>query len=739
MKKDPDIWKKLDAGHYQLVFASPEVLFTAQGHFLEHTMKQPTTFSEKLVQLAVDEAHMIWDSQNFRPLYPHLGRLRVAFPGISILAMSATLAPPALSYCQKILGMNLPSDCVTLFGRRYNINILIAEQPPERDCRPILELLPRKASDLSKMPKMVVFVDDVKLLLHLVYNARFYIAKLLRGDPDSKQTQAFVRQFVRTYYSSIQAEKKAETETLFKSGLARLVFATDAMSHGVDFGDIEVVIQWGMEPHLSLNSLDQRKGRAARMPDLHGIFVAFVPKAILNHCRPKQISNAIAQQLEDDQNSDSNREHIQDKLYSVTDEPASQLDGRDIGHLPNEGRRDVERFKLAVENTPESDIAVRELRRHMYQTLEERREIELVNGDSQNRRNLRAIDRIDPGNLWFCCSPGCKNRLLASFFEYPDVFYDKEQLSWCCDYCAIFKKKLDPFDPVNAVHGIPLSLSFLAPKPPVEPKKVARNIRKLSRPVLEELKPLLTARIVKFITWKRQRFVEKGLIRLCIPAKAFLDDEAIEKVVRDVKQISTLDDLKTKLKACGCAPSSMLLREKDLTELFSLIDVAINNLQQSRATPASANQSEQQHAIPVSANQSEGPHTISASSIEKTTVRNGDSERENVANQSPEHSLSVFGTSIGEAQVVESLASSGPLSPATAPSPSEAKFSRSRVLPATTHTKRKALQEQAGPPKSKRPRQALVDVTNRNNNRKKAGLRMIQCSGRLKEAMQGNI
>ncbi|HEU0046041.1 MAG TPA: DEAD/DEAH box helicase, partial [Nitrososphaera sp.] len=233
VKKDKDIWKKLDEGHYQIVFATPEVLFTPKGHFLEHTMKKLTTFAENLVLLSVDEAHMIFDYQNFRPHYAYLGRLRVAFPNVPIAAFSATFPPPAVSRCQKILGMTTPSDCVTLFGRRYNINILIAEQPSQLDSRPILELLPRRASDLPKMPKIAVFVDDVKVLLHLTYNVRFYVAKLIGGDPDSEENQMFALQFVRTYYSAIQTEKREETEGLVKTGQARIVFATEAMSHGV--------------------------------------------------------------------------------------------------------------------------------------------------------------------------------------------------------------------------------------------------------------------------------------------------------------------------------------------------------------------------------------------------------------------------------------------------------------------------------------------------------------------------
>ena len=270
LKEDQGIWKRLDEGYYQLVFASPEVLFRARSHFIENTMKKPTKFAKNLVLMAVDEAHMIFDCQNFRPHFAHLGRLRVAFPDVPIAAFSATFSPPAVSRCQKILGMMTPSDCVTLFGRRYNINILIAEQPSELDCRPILELLPRKASDLQKMPKMAVFVDDIKVLLHLTYNVRFYVSRPIRGDPDSENNQKFARQYVRTYYSAIQNEKREERENLVKTGQARIVFATEAMSHGVDFSDLEVVIQWGMEPHLTINSMDQRKGRAARSPELQG-------------------------------------------------------------------------------------------------------------------------------------------------------------------------------------------------------------------------------------------------------------------------------------------------------------------------------------------------------------------------------------------------------------------------------------------------------------------------------------
>ena len=723
LKEDQGIWKRLDEGYYQLVFASPEVLFRARSHFIENTMKKPTKFAKNLVLMAVDEAHMIWDSQGYRPHYPHLGRLRIAFPGVPIAPMSATIAPPTVAYCQKVLNMALPSDCVTVLGRRYNVNILIAEQPSERDLQPILQLLPRRASGLDKMPKIAIFIDDVKLLLYVTYNIRFYIAKLIGGNPESEMNQAFARHFVRTYFGPLQAEKRRETENLIKEGQARIVIATEAMSHGVDFRDISVVLQWGLAPHLTMNSLDQRKGRAARS-DIQGIFVLFVPKKILDYCRPNQISETIAPEPQPDPISDADADQPPDEFYSLPYESTSQNDG----DLPKERQIDVNRYRVAVENNPKSEKVIRELTEHLYQTLDDKRKSELLDGDTQNRPKWRAIDRIERPILWPICTDGCRNRVFAAYYKYPDVFYDHFQKSWCCCSCAILKKKLDPFDPINAVHSIPLSLSFLVPKPPLE--KVVRNVRKVSGAVLKELKPVLLNNISSFINWKRKRFIEKGLIRECVPVKAFLGIDIIEKIVKDVRQVSTLDDLKAKLKAYGCSPSSMLLREKDLVELFSLIETTV------------ASKIDSINPIPASNNQPKG-HTMTMSSSEKITVPSSEIEMENVVHQPQENANSALDpvlATAGEAQEAESAPAGQPLSATATASPPDDKPLRSRKLSGTTGGKRKAPPQQSEQaPTLKRGRQPFVDVTNRNHNRKREGLRVIQQSDRLKQAMEGNI
>ena len=58
---------------------------------------------------------------------------------------------------------------------------------------------------------------------------------------------------VRTYYSSVQPEKKEETEKMIKNGTARIVICTDAMSLGVDIRDILRIPQWGIRPSISLS------------------------------------------------------------------------------------------------------------------------------------------------------------------------------------------------------------------------------------------------------------------------------------------------------------------------------------------------------------------------------------------------------------------------------------------------------------------------------------------------------
>src|SRR5579859_5758469 len=172
--------------------------------------------------------------------------------------------------------------------------------------------------------------------------------------------------------------------------------------------------------------------------------------------------------------------------------------------------------------------------------------------------NMRSFETIDPGILWFLAARTCRHRVLASYFNYPDVFYNGPQHGYDCDWCGIMKRKLDPSNTFTA--GIPLSLSHLAPKPSIaKASAVRRSTRKLSASDVETLKPTSREKVVE---WRAN--VHKRLnLGVAVPVTIVLANDVIEKVIGDINHICEIADLREKLqprtgKVRCCLRSSLL-------------------------------------------------------------------------------------------------------------------------------------------------------------------------------------
>jgi superfamily II DNA/RNA helicase len=564
-KADPKLWEKVDRGDFNVVYATPEVLLDKKSHFFNNTIRpeKKNNFKDNLVLIALDEGHTVWDWVSFRKLFKKIGNLRVCFAHIPFVAVSATFPPHVVAYVHRVCRMNTPASIITTNGRRTNINLLVAVQP-NKGLDPLLELIPDTITEPEEIAKCLIFVDDVMEAITIARSLRARLQEVLPCHPRAAPSEV-----IRTYYSSIDEPKKTETLEFIKGGIARITICTDALSLGVDIDDIKSVIQWGVTYKLQHNTLVQRVGRAARSDGVQGIAVIFAPKNILDPVSKASENPEPAQELEIDTNANEDWEDEDD----------------DVGIIPNYQTRDLSRFTLPVERTTEKEV--RDLREHMYRRAKKLRdagEEEQAGARGRYRRVSRkgrtggrrkarkAVDRIEPGVLWFLNTKGCRHRQILSYLQYPDVFDDAAQLDWCCDRCAV-ARGMDPA--ATSTAGISLSMSALLYNDANMPKP-KRNTSQLPPVRIKPeqfgiIKPELHRALDIWRQYAMTRLVEVGILFEGLPSEIILPDPILEKVADSCNREMSLAYLERTLTKVGVQLGTSILNDQAVWELHEVI------------------------------------------------------------------------------------------------------------------------------------------------------------------------
>jgi len=550
VKEDPEIWAKLERAEYRLVYASPEILLNSKSPF-KKIMTGENKFRDHLAAIAMDEAHSVWSNGEFRKEYNKIGAIRAYFPKVPWVALSATFPPHLMSFCQKVCNMTIPSDVVTCAGRRTNINIIVIEKPAGKTIRPLLDLIPDDLEHTGLIPKTLIFVDSCKSARRLAQRMRKRLRQIL---PSFNSENA-----IRTYYSTIDNRKKQETYNLLKISEARLVFCTDSMSLGVNIPDVARVIQWGVTKKVDMNSLVQRIGRAARNQEIQGLAVVYAPKSLLRpvpkHSAAEWTTNPPPVTFDDPDG----------ELWEDEDDPAP------VKH------RDLACFSLPV--TQDLQEKVDQFQRHMYRKAKASKD-----GVVNTVGPRKATDTIDPALLWFLNTVGCRHRCILSYLKYPDVFDDSNQKSWCCDNCA-FGKNLDPQTTNTEGFSVQSSYAFASgstlPSSKVGPAR-PDNPR---RPITATTSSLLHEDVKAWRKGLFDKLVSRRVISRALNEVIVLPDDLIAKVVTAFPRIHHPSDLADTLQSAKFDIKCSLLREKDVVDLFGILQWRVERESRPAALP----------------------------------------------------------------------------------------------------------------------------------------------------------
>ena len=533
---------------------------------------------KQITLVAADEAHTIW-GWTFRKQFKNIGQVRLAIPKVPFAAFSATFPPHVVGYVQKVCKMNCPSDVITVNGRRRNINILVAVQPTRRTYEPILNLIPKTDEKAIRFPKTLIFVDSI-------LDTRC-MGIALREKLEAHYPTANSSMIIRTYYSSIDDEKKEATIRLFKNGRAFLVIATDAMSLGVDISDIERVIQWGITERLTLDTLVQRIGHAARSSKLLGLAIIYTPRDLLD-----PVTAARFKAMNSTQPSPQTESRTEDILL---DPPHDDEWENIVDAVPRYAGRDLCAFALPVE--PETIAEVQQLRMKMYRHISTIKDI-AREADAERRAPKRddagmvvkkaPIDKIEPAIIWFLNTTGCRHRCMLEYMRFPDVFEDDKQQSWCCDNCVI-RKAITIAMPRG--YDIPEPASLRGAAKRNAPSRIDWNLINQgvqSRPDYSQTAETFLLSVLK--TWRKHiwtKMVERGTMSKFIPEQVILSDRAIKEIIlkKYLKHAVTLGGLRFALMRAKVDVDSNILRDKDIIEMFNMIHSAFEMLERGKSPP----------------------------------------------------------------------------------------------------------------------------------------------------------
>ena len=218
-------------GLVKLLYISPERL-QAEMNFLLRDMR--------ISLFAIDEAHCIsqW-GHDFRPEYAQLGVLREQFPGVPIVALTATADKVTRHDILEQLRLNDPRVFISSFDRP-NLSLRVFRGLDKKD----------------KMRAIVSFIGSRKGECGIIY----CISR--RSAEDVTETLVRCGTAAVVYHAGLSASQREKAQDDFINDRVQVVCATVAFGMGIDKSNVRWVIHYNMPK--SIESYYQEIGRSGR-------------------------------------------------------------------------------------------------------------------------------------------------------------------------------------------------------------------------------------------------------------------------------------------------------------------------------------------------------------------------------------------------------------------------------------------------------------------------------------------
>ena len=221
----------------------PHILLTTpESLALLLTYEDSTKIFGNLQRVIIDEIHALAESKRGDQLMLQLARLETLSPGLRRIGLSATVEdPPALA---RFLG---PST-----------QILVADPGPDPDIQMLTTHTPPPWSGGGGKYAIPAILEQVKrhtttLIFHNTRaQAEIFFHNLWLANEDSLP--------IGIHHGSLSREQRERVEAAMSAGQLRAVVCTGSLDLGLDWGDVDLVIQVGAPKNVK--RLVQRIGRA---------------------------------------------------------------------------------------------------------------------------------------------------------------------------------------------------------------------------------------------------------------------------------------------------------------------------------------------------------------------------------------------------------------------------------------------------------------------------------------------
>ncbi|MBD1363635.1 DNA helicase RecQ [Mucilaginibacter sp. ZT4R22] len=230
-EEQKDIAIHLKNNELRLLYIAPERLFGKDDRLIVFLKTLP------VVQIAIDEAHCIsqW-GHDFRPEYLMLAGLKKEFPGVPVIALTATADKLTQKDILEKLNLQKPAVFISSFNRE---NITYRVNPKKNSFNQLINFLEERK-------------DDSGIIYCLSRKSTESLAENLKEEGFSAEA----------YHAGLTNETKAKNQEAFLRDEVKIMVATIAFGMGINKSNVRYVVHVDLPKNIE--GYYQETGRAGR-------------------------------------------------------------------------------------------------------------------------------------------------------------------------------------------------------------------------------------------------------------------------------------------------------------------------------------------------------------------------------------------------------------------------------------------------------------------------------------------